>query len=468
MTLSMTGKNRSLALKWFISFAIPLIVYWAMPIDGQTVTHHMALFLSITTWAICIWAMDAMNEIAVGLILPVLYIVLCGVKQQVVYSPWLSEVPLIVIGGFALGKILQETGLGKRIGLTCVRCMGGSFTGTLIGITLAVSIVAPLVPAITGKAAIFCAIGISLCDALDFKAKGREATAVILTCCLAVASTKLCYLTGGADLVLGMGLLQKASGISSTWMEYAMHNFLPGMLYTFMSVGLVMLILPSKVRSAGPARHLADQVSGTRPGDVRTEARRHPHARYPHPARHGQAARRRRRAGAHRRHLCGLPPRRPAPRRPQVQQDQLRAPLLHHGLHDHRQRAGGFLKVTTWIANNTLPYLHGMTTTTAGLASYVLGALANFLLTPLAATTTMTSPVTELGIQMNMDPRILFYSFQYGLDNYLFPYEYAVILYFFSSGYMLFKDMLKVLAARMVLTGIFLFFLAIPYWKMVL
>ena len=218
-----------------------------MPIDGQTVTHHMALFLSITTWAICIWAMDAMNEIAVGLILPVLYIVLCGVKQQVVYSPWLSEVPLIVIGGFALGKILQETGLGKRIGLTCVRCMGGSFTGTLIGITLAVSIVAPLVPAITGKAAIFCAIGISLCDALDFKAKGREATAVILTCCLAVASTKLCYLTGGADLVLGMGLLQKASGISSTWMEYAMHNFLPGMLYTFMSVGLVMLILPSKV-----------------------------------------------------------------------------------------------------------------------------------------------------------------------------------------------------------------------------
>jgi len=91
------------------------------------------------------WAMDAMNEVAVGLVLPVLYIVLCGVKQQVVYSPWLSEVPIIVIGGFALGKILQETGLGKRIGLACVRCMGGSFVGTLIGITLAVSIVAPLV-----------------------------------------------------------------------------------------------------------------------------------------------------------------------------------------------------------------------------------------------------------------------------------------------------------------------------------
>lgn len=35
MTLPMTGKNCSLALKWLISFAIPLIVYWAMPIDGK-------------------------------------------------------------------------------------------------------------------------------------------------------------------------------------------------------------------------------------------------------------------------------------------------------------------------------------------------------------------------------------------------------------------------------------------------
>ena len=427
-----------------------------MPIDGQTVTHHMALFLSITTWAICIWAMDAMNEIAVGLILPVLYIVLCGVKQQIVYSPWLSEVPLIVIGGFALGKILQETGLGKRIGLTCVRCMGGSFTGTLIGITLAVSIVAPLVPAITGKAAIFCAIGISLCDALDFKAKGREATAVILTSCLAVASTKLCYLTGGADLVLGMGLLQKASGISSTWMEYAMHNFLPGMLYTFMSVGLVMLILPSKVDRQALRATL--QTKYQELGPVTSEQKRAAILMLvtlillATDKLHGVAA------GLV---LIGvtfaafLPGVRllDGPKFSKVNF----APLFFIMGCMTIGSAGGFLKVTTWIANNTLPYLHGMTTTTAGLASYVLGALANFLLTPLAATTTMTSPVTELGIQMNMDPRILFYSFQYGLDNYLFPYEYAVILYFFSSGYMLFKDMLKVLAARMVLTGIFLF-----------
>ena len=432
------GARGTLAVKWIISIAIPIIVYFLIPIDGQAVTYEMAMFLAITTWAVCMWAMDAMNEVAVGLVLPVLYIVLCGVKQQVVYSPWLSEVPIIVIG------------------VACVRCMGGSFVGTLIGITLAVSIVAPLVPAITGKAAIFCAIGISLCDALDFKPKSREATAVILTCCLAVASTKLCYLTGGADLVLGMGLLHKVSGINTAWMEYAIHNFLPGMLYTAMSVGLVMLILPSRVDRQALRATL--QIKYQELGPVTPEQKRAALLMLATlillatDKLHGVAA------GLV---LIGITfvaflPGVRLLDDPKFSKINF-APLFFIMGCMTIGSAGGFLKVTGWIAGITLPYLHGMSDTLAGLAAYILGA-----------TTTMTSPLVELGMQMKMDPRVLFYSFQYGLDNYIFPYEYAVILYFFSSGYMLFKDMLKVLAARMILTGVFLFFIAIPFWKMVL
>ena len=467
MTLTATRPDRNTLLKWALSFIIPLGVYGIVPIDGKLVTHEMALFLAITAWAVCVWAMDIINEIAVGILLPVLYIIFCGVKQPAVYSPWLSEVPIIVIGGFTLGKILQDTGLGKRIGLTCVRSMGGGFMGALIGITIAVSIVAPLVPAITGKAAIFCAIGISLCDALDFKPKSREATAVILTCCLAVASTKLCYLTGGADLVLGMGLVEKVTSVRTGWMEYAMHNFVPGMLYTMMSVGLVMLLLPSRVDRETLRATL--QTKYQELGPVTPEQKR---AAVLMIATllllatdnlHGVGA--------------GLVlivitfvaflPGVSLMDGPKFSKINF-APLFFIMGCMTIGSAGGSLKVTSWLAGITLPYLQDMTVSLAGIASYVLGVAVNFLLTPLAATTTMTSPLTELGVQMQLDPRILFYSFQYGLDNYIFPYEYAVLLYFFSSGYMLFKDMAKVLAVRMVLTGFFLFFFAIPFWKMIL
>ena len=62
MTLPMSPKNTTFALKWFVSFLIPALVYWLLPIDGKTLTHEMALFLAITTWAVCMWAMDTMNR----------------------------------------------------------------------------------------------------------------------------------------------------------------------------------------------------------------------------------------------------------------------------------------------------------------------------------------------------------------------------------------------------------------------
>ena len=247
--MTITKTQVSSIFKWIGVTALPFFVYFLSPIDGKQFTHAMAMFLALTAWAVAMWCVNLINAAAVGLLLPCLYVVLCGVPEKVALSPWLSDVPFIVIGGFALGRILLDSGLGKRIGLWCVRAMGGSMAGTIIGIWLAVSIVAPFIPAIMGKAALFCAIGVSLCDALGFKPKSREATAIILAFCLAVASTKLCYLTGGGDVVLGVGLLKKFSGLDISWIDFAKDNFLPGMIYSAISIGLVMLLLP------GPSNH---------------------------------------------------------------------------------------------------------------------------------------------------------------------------------------------------------------------
>jgi di/tricarboxylate transporter len=427
----------------------------------------MALFMAFTVWALSVWSVEVIDQVAVGIVLPIFYIVFCGVQQRVVFGPWLGDVPIIVIGGFTLGKIFHDTGLGKRIGLVCVRAMGGSFAGTLFGICIAGAIIAPLVPSIMGKAAIICALGVSLCDALEFKAKSREATAVMLACLLTVASTKLCYLTGGADLVLGMALVDKVLGIKTTWLEYAVYNFPPGMLYTFMSVGLVVLLLPSKTDKTTMKANLLAKCREI--GQTSPEQKR---AAYLMLATllllatdklHGISAGIVLIVITFVTFLPGV-----------KLMDGQRfskinfAPLFFIMGCMAIGSAGGALKVTDWIASITLPYLQNLSDNMAGLAAYVLGAAANFLLTPLAATTTMTSPLVELGKQMHVDSRALYFAFQYGLDNYIFPYEYAVLLYFFSSGYILFKDMFKVLAVRMVLVSGFIAIVAMPYWNMLL
>lgn len=463
--MASTGFCKASLCKWGLSLLLPLLVYIAMPVGDGVVTVHMALFMAVTVWAVTMWSMDTIDQVAVGLLLPILYVLLCGVKQRVVFGPWLGDVPIIVIGGFTLGKIFQETGLGKRIGLLCVRVMGGSFTGTLIGIVITGAIIAPLVPSIMGKAAIICALGVSLCDALDFEQKSREATAIMLTCFLTVASTKLCYLTGGADLVLGMALVDKVIGIKTTWLEYAMYNFLPGMIYTFLSVGLVILLLPSKVDKGKMRSILLAKCRDI--GSITPEQKR---ASYLMLATllllatdklHGISAGIVLIVITFVTFLPGV----------RLMDGQRFskinfAPLFFIMGCMAIGSAGNALKVTDWIAASTLPFLQNLNDHMAGFAAYSLGAAVNFLLTPLAATTTLTSPLAELGRQMHIDSRSLYFAFQYGLDNYIFPYEYAVLLYFFSSGYMLFKDMAKVLALRMIVAALFVTFVAIPFWNL--
>ncbi len=452
---------------WAFSLAVAFGAYFLIP-RSETLTEPMIAFLAVTLWAVCAWAMGFMSDIMVGMLLPILYVLICNVPQKVVFAPWLGDVAIISIVGFALGKIVQYTGLGKRIALTCIVRMGGSFSGALAGFTLGACIVSPFVPSIMGKAAIFMAIAISLCEALDFKAGSREGTAIVLGTCIAVGSTKLAYLTGAGDLVMGMALVDKVIGTHTSWFEYAKYNFPPAMIYTALSLLLVLVVL----RSSATNKETLKKVS---------------HEKY-----------------------AELGP---------VSGDEIRAGILfvlllvmlatesiHHlssghtmviilalaflpgiSLMDNKTlgtvnfaplffimgcmsigAAGGFLKVTQWLASQVMPLFSDSSVTMASTCSYGVGVALNFLLTPLAATSTLSVPIAELATQLGMDPRLLYFSFQYGLDNLIFPYEYALYLFFYSSGYINFKDMALVMALRIIMSGIFVAFIAVPWWRLML
>ena len=59
----------------------------------------------------------------------------------------------------------------------------------------------------------------------------------------------------------------------------------------------------------------------------------------------------------------------------------------------------------------------------------------------------------------------LFYALNFGLDQYLFPYEAVYFLYIFITEKVTLRHIVPALAIRIVLTAIFLVLVAIPYWK---
>src|SRR5574344_1078139 len=119
------------------------------------------------------------------------------------------------------------------------------------------------------------------------------------------------------------------------------------------------------------------------------------------------------------------------------------------------------------LSKALLPLMQGTEFYTV-MATYVSGVLLNLLLTPMAAYASLTASVVEIAQHLQVSPLLLVYTFSYGLDQYIFPYEYAILLYFYATGYIRIKQIMLVLGIRMALAALFVAFVAYPYWKLFL
>ena len=126
---------------------------------------------------------------------------------------------------------------------------------------------------------------------------------------------------------------------------------------------------------------------------------------------------------------------------------------------------GGSVGANKWAVASIVPLLQGWGETMSVVCAYVAGVVINLLLTPLAATAAFTPAFGELGTAMNVNPLPLFYAFNFGLDQYIFPYEAVYFLYIFITERVLLRHIVTALAIRMLIVGIFVVVLAVPYWN---
>lgn len=68
--------NRILLYKWITNLIVPIAAYLLL-VQNSSLTPPMAAFLAVTLWAVCAWAMETLNDIAVGILLPGLYVLFC-------------------------------------------------------------------------------------------------------------------------------------------------------------------------------------------------------------------------------------------------------------------------------------------------------------------------------------------------------------------------------------------------------
>jgi di/tricarboxylate transporter len=446
---------------WCLSVLIPLAIL-TIP-TTEAFTPEMRLFFALTSFAICMWAFEVIHFLIPSILLPILYMLFGLVPAQKAFLAWSINIPWLLIGGMILTNIFEDTGLLKRISFWCILKVGGSYRGILYGLMLSGVAMALFLPDIASRTIMYSALCYGICKSLDLKPKTRESSGIMLAGLAAAMTPAYAYLASAIQTLIVYDIAGR-SGIEITWMQYLIYNGLPTLVWCMISAGLLdLLFKPQQTINSGP--RLREELShmgsmGTREKKliailvliflaVITNGY--------HKVAIGWVFA----LAACACYLPGIQIGKPE------NFIKVNYPLvifvvscLTIGVVSNVLGAGKF------IADTLYPYIAGGQIYTM-VSSWLLAVVLNFVMTPLAAVSSVTDPLVQIIQTSDLSPIPILYAWNQGLEQIILPYEYALVLFAFGFGYISLKHLMQYFGLRMLLNLVFLLIVCVPFWMLI-
>ena len=451
-------------LRWPLTLVLPLIVYFAAPTD---ISPKAPLFMAMTSMAILAWAFNVFPAIGVAALLTFGYMLGGVAPAEVVFGPWATVLPWISFAAVIIGEAMDQTGLARRLALACLTLAGGSFLGLLWGFFLGGLVLALVLPSILARMVVLCAIASGIVDTLRLNHKSRMSSAIILMAFMAAAAPQFLFLHTSESFIWAFTMLFKDGSTVDFW-QYAWHGSLFSVVYTLASMAVIWFVKGKEnLTSMGDAQAF---IASSRKelGPVSGKERKlmvivlgmvlafmvQPWTGVDPVFIFAVLAL-----------LCYMPGISILSEE-SIGKVEIMFLIFITGCMSIGF-VGGAVGFNAWAVQQILPLLQGWGETMSVIIAYISGVAVNFLLTPLAATAAFTPAIGDLGQALNMNPLPLFYAFQYGLDQYILPYEAVYFLYIFITGRVTLAHVIPALALRALICGVLLAVVAIPWWNFV-
>ena len=443
---------------WIMTIGLPLAIL-LIP-TNEVFTSQIRMFLAITIMAIICYAFDNVNSTVVSFLLPVLYCVFQLADTSQAFSPWTTTIPWLIIGGLIFANVLDRIGFLKRVAYRCIALFGGSYRGILIGLGVTGCVMQVIIP---GQMTIpFAALSFGICSALNL-GKSKASAGIMLTAAIGALLPQLIIYEPG--IYFRVGIAQPATGpITIGWLDYFLKNAVT-LVFLFGTI-LAYSVIFKPDKPLDGRKYFIDQYKAL--GTMSLEEKK------------GAVA-------------CAL----------------LLISLLTLDFHkieaawcfvmiamllflpgmnigtkeDLVNTDYGFLFFATAcmsigtvasglgigkiVSDAALPYLVDKSPSFFLIFVWLLCVVLNFLLTPLAVTAAFSLPLAQIAVDLGINPWCLHFVMMHGLDQIIFPYEYGLYLIYFSFGLIHLKDFAKAMGVKMLINGVFVVLLLIPFWKLV-
>jgi di/tricarboxylate transporter len=396
--------DRIQLIYWAVTVIAPLIVM--MIPTGETFTPVIRNFLAITLCAILIFAFETLPQMIPAILLPVAYIVAGIAPEQAVFGPWSTSVPWMFLGGILMANCLESAGLLKRVAYWCIIKTGGTYNRILYGIMFTGIILNLLIPA---QAVIpLAAFTYGICLALDL-GRSKESAGIMLTGAMAALTPLYFFYNPNFNIIAGAGIT--VYDVPMTWFVYFFHNA-PMILWSFFCVFLITkLFKPSREINC---RQYVSEAYG-KLGALTSKEKK------------------------------GL----------------FVTACMSIGA------ASNVLGIGKIIAGYATPAMEAGSTGLTLILVWVLSVVSNFIMTPLAIWAAFTAPLAEIALSLDINPFSFYYIIHIATNQIILPYEYALVLIYFSFGLIRLQDFVKFFSLKMMFNIIFIVVIMIPYWKFI-
>ncbi len=449
--------DKKTAIKWIITAIITLCV-WLIPVS-ETYTQVIHNYMTITVFCILLIAFEFFDMLVPAVALPLLYMLFNVSSGAVILNAWTGTTIYMMLGAFVLSNIMNECGLLNRIAYFIIKFFKGSYNAMLYGLMLVGWIISFLT--FTNGFVIMATLLLGVCKALGYDKACRESSIIFMVGLFTNLTVQVWQYFPALVAMMEAGVHTVLPDFSVVW-YFQMLYLWPLAVFSVLFIWILTKVYHTKdIHLAGDRDYFDREykkLGKMSAAEVKvaiifvlilvyllTTSIHNLSANYA---------------------FLIFP-------------FLLYFPGLNVGTSDAIKKVNFSVLffVAACMGIGTVGLDVGMGDAISSAVTPLLsgkgvwfvmfiGMIANLFMTPFAMISCLAAPLTQIAVDMGINPLVNLLSLLMSVDLMFMPYEGTSVLVLFGFGMISLKDFVKFSTWKIVLYYIFAAAILIPYWKL--
>lgn len=448
---------------WIASLAIALAITFVF---YDPAAPKANLYWFGTVMGICMFAFDVIPTFATAILLLMFFIITGISSPGMAFVGWTKPIPWMCMCGMLIGILMDKCNISSRIALLTISKIGKTPIRLYIAFYISGMILGAIIPDTLTVIIIFMAIASTICKKLELPPISRASSTIILGAFIGAQVACATYLPDNVGII-AMEMV-KEIGITTSWLQYfwenlpfsVMHAFIAfTILHFFGSKQLAEHINKARVYAAQELEALGPVSSDEYKTLALAVMALIAFMTEPFHGIPGYYA------------FCTVVLLGFTPCFGLLDKSDLKKidfPILFF---ISACMAIGIVAMELDIPKNVvagiMPFMQAVENSSIiAIASYWFGFVVNMLLTPVAAATTLSIPIAEIATHLGEPVKAVLYSFLYGLNQFVLPYELGQALVMFATGYVHIKHIIVVMGLRTIFVTVAIGIMSAFVWPL--